>query len=330
MVGLRVAETDRPSLTWIAWGVALLSTAWEMYAGWWSVFLRGMDQVLLSMRLAVIALLVKLLLAAGLLFSGPACSACPRPGWFPAFCSAGSLDGPAAPAPRQPAPGRRGEPQTVAGHPVADQLARRPAVFQQLPDLICQRLDLPGHFGLAANAEYGLSVQVMQLVHGMAIVWTMVKWPLVGQYRARNDSAGLRRLLAPRVWLQTITFVLLAVMAIGLGPTLLSWFTTDKQILPTRWLVLLAVHSFLEMHFSFWTTLLSTENRIPSLWPTVASNLIGLALVLGLIRFSSLGLGSFVLGPLAAGCLFSYWYWPLAGARNLRTTWLRFTFRRPT
>ncbi|MBN2506719.1 MAG: hypothetical protein JXQ71_08500 [Verrucomicrobia bacterium] len=329
MVGLRVAETASPTLTWVAWGVSLVATAWEVYAGWWTVFLRGMDQVLLSMRLAVLAYTVKLGLAAILLLAGAGLLSVPAAAlvsgvlqrWLSRRACLRRLRGgmPAA------GDGNKGLRRLLSIlWPTSWRTGLQFSssyLATSANALICLNV-----FGLAANAQYGLSVHILQLVQGMALVWTMVKWPLVGQYRTRNDLAGLRRLLAPRVWLQAVTFVVLAVPAIGLGPTLLDWFTTDKQVLPMRWLVLLGIGSFLDMQFSFWTTLLSMENRIPSLWPTVASNLVGLGLVLALIHHTSLGLGAFIVGPLVAGCLFSYWYWPLAGARSLGTTWWRFTF----
>jgi len=60
----------------------------------------------------------------------------------------------------------------------------------------------------------------------------------------------------------------------------------------------------------------------------MTTNVLSLVLSLTLIHFTSLGLGALVLGPLLAGSLFNYWYWTLAGARNLQTRWLHFTFSR--
>jgi hypothetical protein len=42
-----------------------------------------------------------------------------------------------------------------------------------------------------------------------------------------------------------------------------------------------------------------------------------------------LGIGTFVLAPLLANCLFTHWYWPLYAARGIQTTWARFMFSRP-
>jgi Na+-driven multidrug efflux pump len=178
--------------------------------------------------------------------------------------------------------------------------------------------------GLAENAQYGLSGQLVGIISGMAAVWTTVKWQLIGQYRAQHDYAAMRRVLWPRFWLQHLTFLALAGGLILCGPPLLRWFGSGKQMLPLGWLVLLALYSFVELHLSFWAALISTENRIPFLWPGLATSLLGLSLSLALIHFTSLGIGALVLAPLLAGSLFNYWYWPLVGARSLDKSFFRF------
>ena len=186
-------------------------------------------------------------------------------------------------------------------------------------------------FGLAANARYGLSLQIMAIATGMAGVWPNAKFPMINQCHSRHDYAGVRRILWPRVWLQTITFLLLAGMGVFLGPALLKGFGSHKQMLPGAWLVVLMLYTFLEMQFSIWTTLMATGNRLPYLWPTVATYIFSLILSLALVHFTTLGLGALVLGPLLAGAVFNYWYWPQFAARGIGTTLFRFMFfARPT
>jgi hypothetical protein len=183
--------------------------------------------------------------------------------------------------------------------------------------------------GLASNAQYGLSVQILAFISGMSSVWINVKWPLIGQYRARHDALGVQRILRTRVWLQNVTFLAAVAGALFCGPFLLERFGSGKQMLPWPWLPLFMLNAFFEMHFTLWGTLLITENRLPYLWPTVATNLLSLSLTLSLIHFTSLGLGALVLGPLIAGLLFNYWYWPPFAARSLGTTLFKLLFLRP-
>src|SRR5690606_29442156 len=120
-----------------------------------------------------------------------------------------------------------------------------------------------------------LSVQVMQMAIGIAAVWTSVKWPLIAGLRIREDREGMRRVLWPRFWLQILTFLALALAAVLFGPPVLAAIGSDTTLLPTGLLLLLLLDALGQLNFSWWTTLISTENRIPALWSLVTTHAIG-------------------------------------------------------
>lgn len=325
----KVAATSWPELTWLAAALTVVGAGVEIYSSWWNSFLRGMNRVRDGARIAALAYAVRLGLSCGFLLGGLGLAAVPLAGilaslgqrWFSRRCCLRVLPASARPA---------------VAPPVGDLLARLwPNSWRAGLQLLSRYAATAGAsvlclhtLGLEANARYGLAVQILSMVLGMASVWTAVIWPRVSQLRAQGNADEIRRLFRPRVWYQNLTYLALALPLIWLGEPLLRWLGSGKALLPSPWLELLALNLFLELNFSFWATLLATENRVPSLWATVAGNLAGLALAIGLVLGSGYGLGGIVLGPLLAGGAFNYWYWGLAGARNLRTTWLRFTFGR--
>jgi O-antigen/teichoic acid export membrane protein len=187
---------------------------------------------------------------------------------------------------------------------------------------ICERV-----FGLVLTGKYALATQLLGIAATMAGVWTQTKWPLIMQYQALHEFTKLRKTLRPRIWLQTITFLVLATAVVFAGPLLLKWYGHGKEMLPVGWMFILGVSTFFEMHFSFWTMLISTQNRLPFLWPTAATNVLSLLITLALVHFTNLGLGALVLGPLVAGTLFNYWYWPFEAARSLGTTLVSILFQ---
>ncbi|MEO5804138.1 MAG: hypothetical protein ABIR24_11475 [Verrucomicrobiota bacterium] len=327
MVGLRVQETDHPTITWWAWGIALVASVWEIYAGWWNVFLRGTNNILLAARLSVLSYGLRLLIAAGLLIAGGGLLSLPVATLFgnllQRYLSRRAclrllrdkpIDRENLPAANLLAvlwPGSwRVGLQYVSGY-----LSSNASIF------ICTAL-----FGLDATAKYGLSVRIISIIQGMSVVWISVKWPLIGQLRARNDFENLRKIFRPRLWLHLLTFAFLAALAVPLSPVLLKWIGSDKELLPGVWLAMLAVNAFFETHYSVWGTLIFMGNRMPYLWAAVITNAAGLALSLVLINHTELGLASLVIAPLVAGILFNYWRWPMEGAKSLQTTWFRFMF----
>ena len=163
---------------------------------------------------------------------------------------------------------------------------------------------------------------------GMSQVWTYVKWPQIGQLRIKQDYSAMHRLLRPRLWLQYVTYTSMCGGVIVLSPALLEWRHSDKSLLPVFLLSLLALNGLLELNCSFWNTLISTENRLPMVWPTLISNCISFVVVVILTKTTNLGLAVFVITPLCIGILFNYWKWPREGARSIGTTWFSFLFYR--
>ena len=329
IVELRIHETPSPNVTRMAWLITLVATVLNVYSSWAPVFLRGMDEVLISVRITVLASVVRFVLAAGLLLAGAGLMSLPL----------GDLTGSLIQ-------------QVIARRACLRRLRRQPPpakadTGQNLRILWPNSwrlglLSFGGYLtvnantaiclsvlGLAANARYGLSVQLLAVITGMAGVWTQVKWPVIGQQRARHDYAAIQRTLWPRMWLQYLTFLAMAGGLLLCGQPLLQLLGSGKQMLPLPWLALLALGSFMETQVSIWGTLISTENRIPFLWPSVAGSLLALVLSLTLIHTTSLGLGAFVLSPLLAHSLFNYWYWPRYAAHGIQTSWTRFMFFRP-
>jgi O-antigen/teichoic acid export membrane protein len=331
VVSMRVHETSHPGMTWAAWALTLIAAGWEIYAGWWNVFLRSMDQVTASTRLVVLGLAVKIAGSCVLL-----------------LCGAGLLSVPAATllgsfvqrhwsrvqvlrlVPALPA---SAEPHAVR-HMVATLWPNSWRIglqylsgflAGQANTLVCQAV-----LGLAASATYGLSLQLMLLASSMAQVWTLVKWPQVSKLRIKHDNTALQKLLWPRVWLQTASYILMATGVWLLIPLLLKWTDSGKTVLPPLWLGLLAINGLFEVTYIFWGTLISTENRTPFAWPIIISNAVSFVAVLILLQTSSLGLAAFVIAPLAIGLLCNYWRWAKDGAHSLGTTWWRFMFRRPS
>jgi hypothetical protein len=328
MVQLRVNETASPPLTWLAWGVTLASALFDIYSGWWVTYLRGMNEVLPAARISSIGVLTRLLLAAPLL-----------------VCGAGLLSLPIATLVGswiQRHLARRRCRQMLEGYPAPAHSDVRATLRILWPNTWRLGLQFTGIYltananiaicmgteslGLAGTAQYGLSVQLLAFISGMVAVWTSVKWPILGQYRARHDLLGMQRVLRPRVWLQTISYLAACAALLLCGPFLLRHFGGGKQMLPLGWLALMMFNGFFDMQFVLWGTMLSMENRVPYLWPSLVTNVLGLCVSLALVHFTSLGLGALVLGPLLAGILFNHWYWPPYAARRLGTTLTRLLF----
>lgn len=324
LIWQKVGETSSPGFTWLAWAVNLAAVTAETYFSVWNTFLRNMNQVLAAMRIAVLAYAARLALACALLLLGGGLLALPAASFATCFIIRNLS--------------RRGCLRALSSCPAPRSVDWRAHLRTLWPNSWRLGLYFTGaylstnanvllctaRFGLEANAQYGLSLQVINVCAGLAMMWTMVKWPLIGQLIARRETESLRAVFWPRLWLHLGTLVVLAGAAIVLGPGFIRFIGSDKQMLPLLWLVLMGLNSLLEQHCSAWNSLIAMGNRLPMLWPSLATNAAGLGLNLLVITFPGAEAGFLVLGPLLAGLVFNYWYWPRYGARTLGMTWWQF------
>ncbi|MGH8024849.1 MAG: lipopolysaccharide biosynthesis protein, partial [Limisphaerales bacterium] len=230
VVELRIHETSSPLIARWAWAVMLAATLLNMYSNWWCVYLRGMNQVLMATRISVWVIVARLAVAAGLFCAGAGLLSLPiamlLSDWLQrrlarVLCLA-----------------------LLSGHlqPKTFDLKKNlrilwPNSWRLGVQFISGYLTVNANtaicvysFGLVANAQYGLSVQLMNIAVGMAAVWITIKWPLIGQYRARHNHAAIRHIIWQRLWFQNLTFLFLAAAIILFGPMLLRWAGSSKEM----------------------------------------------------------------------------------------------------
>jgi hypothetical protein len=329
LVAQHVHETSSPGVTWLAWALTLAGATWEVYAGWWSTYLTALNHVTTYARLNFLAQLLKLALAAAMLAAGLGLLSVPLATLIATFfqrilarraCLAVLAEWPRPERPPEvrkllahlwPNAWRQGV-VGVSNYLGASALA-----------LLCLKF-----FGLAANAQYGLSIQLLAAAQGMAATWTQVKWPEIAQHCARGDLAAMRRIFRPRLLRQLASQIILNILIVLGAQSALHWLGSNKEVLPLAWFALLAANTVGESHLSAWGMLITTGNRVPATWAILASNVAGLLLTFALAATVLPNVGALILAPLLVGCAFNYWYWPAYGARFIESGWFRFMFRR--
>ena len=313
----------------LAWAVTFLSTLLDIYSNWWGVYLRGLNEVRAATKVAALAAIAKFALSVVLLLAGAGLLSLPIASMVSSFI--------------QRRYARVKCLQLLPPRPVMEHfdLKKHLAVMwpnswrlgvqlmstymiTQVNTLVCAHV-----YHLEASAKYTYSVQLMGYASMMASVWTFIKWPLIGQYQARHDHAMIRRVLWPRIWLQIGTFLVLGSGVLFVAPGLLHWIGKGKELLPVPWLACLMFSAFMDMQMSTCGTLIATGNRLPFIWPGIITNVASMILSLSLLRFTTLGPGAFVLGPILSNAVFNYWYWPPFAARGMKTTLFRFLFFGP-
>jgi len=313
-IGLHVADTSQPRITWIAWILAALSAVLELYAGWWNNYLRGMNEVRVSAMIQTGALAVRLVIAASLFFFGAGLLALPIAILISSLLQR-SLARHRAIQLLGNRPSNLGQPLIAKLWPTSWRIGVQYLsnyVATLLITLLCAEI-----FRLEGYAAYDTSLRLAAIAQAVAGVWVSVKWPVAAHGFARHDLASVRHLLLPRFWYQNFTYLACAAALVLGGPYLLAILGTGKQLLPTMWFVIMLVHVFFEMQMNFWTTLVSLENRVRSMPSVVVTSAMTVLGVAGFLFSGMQSYGALVIPPVLAYMVFHNWYWPWKGARTL-------------
>lgn len=318
------AAAPEPQVVWAALGLTAFAAGLEVFFGWWLAALRGINHVAQASRFAAIAQGIKLILAAALLLFDLGLLAVPIASLvsgvtFRILARVACL---------------KTLPKEI---PDACPLSSRDLIGRILPMcwrvgavLISRNLStamlfhLAGKLPTAQGLSFTFSHMLLTFVASVSITWTQVKWPLINRYRSEGAFEAMRHALLPRIWLQGLNLFFGALAVAFIAPPALEWLAPEKSILPTALFLLLGANFLLETMFSFWTSLLMADNRLPSLWPTVVHYLLIILVAFWAITWREAGVAALVWSPLLVGLSFNYWYWPSAGARFLKTDLLRY------
>ena len=174
--------------------------------------------------------------------------------------------------------------------------------------LICAQV-----VGLTDTARYGLSMQLITMVYGVAGTWIGVKWPQIGVMRTRREYPLMRRLVFERFTLSLATYAVGAVVAWWLAPEALHLFKSKTNFLPSVLLALLFGVVFVDFIIGMGKSFLVTGNHMPHLESVLATGV--LTVIFSFVFGHLWGILGIILAPAVCQLIFNFWY-------TLRLCWI--------
>lgn len=172
--------------------------------------------------------------------------------------------------------------------------------------------------GLALVASYGLTVQLLLVLSGVASLLVTLQLPRMNAAQVRSDRAQLQRAFGLAVVSSWLLFAIGTFALAWLGNAALDLMGKNISLLDAGVLSALMGIAFLEMNHSIAAMYLTTLNRVPFAGAAVIS---GVAIVtLSSILCGWLGMGVWGL-VLAQGLVqlgYNNWKWPLEALRDLQ------------
>lgn len=170
---------------------------------------------------------------------------------------------------------------------------------------------------LATIGSYGLLTQLTTIVSGIANTMFVTYLPKVSNCRVTGDRPMLKRTISFSMVVGQIIMLAGALGIIFVAPYLLE-LIKSQTMLPSRLIcVLYLVIVALELNHSEFASVISTENKIPYVVPSLVSGGVIVLLTFIALKFTTLGLLGVVLVQGIVQAAYNNWRWPLWVLREL-------------
>lgn len=172
---------------------------------------------------------------------------------------------------------------------------------------------------LGAVGRYGVTVQLLWVLSGVASLLVTLQMPRMTAAQVRGDQDELRRAFGLAVVAAWVLYMVGALVLALAGNPILEQLGKSLRLLDGALLAVLVVVALLEMNHALAATYLTTLNRIPF---TAAAIVSGVAIVtLGSVLCGVFGadLWGLILAQGLVQLCYNNWKWPLEAMRHLGT-----------
>jgi len=166
-------------------------------------------------------------------------------------------------------------------------------------------------FGLTITAQYGLSLQLFNLIFGFSSIAFSSFMPEIASLKMYNDKQRYLSIFSLTLVVQWVIGILGSAILVLWGPRLLSIIHSNSQLLPTNVLILLAIVLFLEQNHSTFATFITMDNTVPFVKASIISGIAIVVVSILSIKLTHLGIIALILSQGMVQLAYNNWYWPV-------------------
>ncbi len=158
--------------------------------------------------------------------------------------------------------------------------------------------------------SYGVTMQLIAVVAGLAGIYTTTYQPKIAQLRIIDDSTAIKELYLKGQLVLLLTYILGGMVLIVLGEWMLKLIGSHTQLIPQLLLLVAVVVSFLECNHSIAGMILLSKNEVPFFKASLLSGGLTILLLLLFFHFTYSGLWVLIAAPGIAQAVYQNWKWP--------------------
>jgi len=166
-------------------------------------------------------------------------------------------------------------------------------------------------------ASYGITIQIIGIIAGLATVYFSTYQPRIAQYRIQNDKQEIKRLYLKSCLLLVTTYIVCGAILLEGGDWVLHLIGSKTPLLHKSFIALALLVSCIEANITCAGGFLLTKNEVPFFKAAIIS---GMCIVVGLflaLQYMEWGVMALFLIPLIVHISYQAWKWPWEVIKDL-------------
>jgi len=176
------------------------------------------------------------------------------------------------------------------------------------------------YLSLEEIASYGITLQLIAVIAGLAGIYTATYQPKIAQLRVENNNTAIKELYLKGQIVLLLTYIVGAMALLILGKWALKFIGSQTQIMPQLLILVSIIVSFLESNHSIAGGILLSKNEVPFFKAALLSGGLTVLLLVLFFKFTNFSLWAMIAAPGLAQGVYQNWKWPIVVFKELEIT----------
>lgn len=160
-------------------------------------------------------------------------------------------------------------------------------------------------------ASYGITMQLIYVIAGLAGIYTATYQPKIAQLRVEQNDFVIKELYLKGEIVLMLTYIMGGMALLILGEWAIKFIGSQTQLMPKLLLFISIIVSFLESNHSIAGTILLSKNEVPFFKASLFSGGATVLLMLLFFQFLNFKLLAMIVAPGIVQGVYQNWKWPL-------------------
>jgi O-antigen/teichoic acid export membrane protein len=174
---------------------------------------------------------------------------------------------------------------------------------------------------LKVVAQYGLSLQLLNILIRSSNVLFNTFLPMFNQLRVKNNINKLKKIFGTSLLIGWGTYIIGVIIIFLLGNNILGLIGSETKLLSDNYLLFLSLILFLEFNHSISSTFITTQNEVPFVKASLFSGFGILISSFLILKYTNFGILGILITQFVIQLSYNNWKWPLIVLNDLKTNY---------